>query len=206
MLIEMHCHTAEYSPCSEVAAADLVRQVHACGLHGVVFTDHHYLWPESELAALRRLTRLPDSFLILSGQEVSTTDLGDILVYGADEAFPWGLTLAELHRRAGDAALVWAHPYRWGREPVLGNLFHSALDGIEVLNGNQTEAENSLACQVWQRIGFTALAGSDTHDLEAVARFPTRFQQPLRTIAELVTAIRAGTCGPRAEDLPLAIG
>jgi len=207
MLIEMHCHTAEYSPCSEVAAVDLVRQVHARGLSGIVFTDHHYLWPEPDLAALRRATRLPDSFLLLSGQEVSTTDVGDILVYGAKEAFPWGLTLTELRRRAGaDAALVWAHPYRWGREPVLGNLFHPALDGIEILNGNQTEGENSLACQIWQRMGFTALAGSDAHDLEAAARFPTKFRKPVGTLAGLVAAICAGECGPRAADLPLVNG
>jgi hypothetical protein len=137
---------------------------------------------------------------------VSTTDLGDVLVYGAEETLPLGLTLAEVRRRAADAALVWAHPYRWGREPVVGNLFHSALDGVEILNGNQTDGENRLACTAWRRFGFTALAGSDVLDLEAVARFPTRFRTPIKTLAGLIAAIRAGECSPRNEDLSLAVG
>jgi predicted metal-dependent phosphoesterase TrpH len=206
MLIEMHCHTAEYSPCSEVSAVDLVRQVHARGLAGAVFTDHHYLWSVQELSAVRRAARLPDSFLLLSGQEVSTIDLGDVLVYGGTEAYPWGLTLAELRNRTAGAALVWAHPFRWGRDPVIGNLFHPALNGVEILNGNQTDNENTRACAAWRRFGFTALAGSDVHELEAVGRYPTRFRSEIRTLAGLIAAIATGACGPRQEDLVLADG
>lgn len=202
MLIEMHCHTAEYSPCSEVAAIDLLRQCRARGVDGVVFTDHHYLWPESDLEALHREARLPATFLLLSGQEVSTIDLGDILVYGAGKSLPYGLTIVELRQLALDAALVWAHPYRWGRLPVLGNLFHAALDGIEMLNGNQTPAENAMACQAWQRFNFKALAGSDTHDLDAAGVYPTSFSPPIGSISDLVAAIKAGACGPRPQDLP----
>ena len=82
MLLEIHCHTAEHSRCSRVPAAELVRQALARKLHGTVFTDHHYRWGDEELAALRRAAGVPDHFLLLSGQEVSTSDLGHVVVYG----------------------------------------------------------------------------------------------------------------------------
>lgn len=74
MLLEMHCHTAEHSPCSHVNAASLVKQIFRKGLEGVCFTDHHYLWPKDELQQLRKRVEVPDYFLILAGQEVSTAD------------------------------------------------------------------------------------------------------------------------------------
>ena len=206
MLFEMHCHTAEFSPCSEAAALDLVRQVCHRGAQGIVITDHHYLWPEDDLAALRQAAGVPASFLVLSDQEVSTIDLGDILVYGAEKTFPFGLTVAELRAQAPEAALVWAHPYRWGRNPVIGNLLYPALDGIEIINGNQTDAENRQACLAWQQFGFNRQAGSDAHDLDAAARYLTRFLVTIRSIADLATAIRQGECRPRQQDFSQAIG
>ena len=202
----MRCHTAEYSPCSEVTAIELVRQCQRLGLAGAVLTDHHFVWPEAELARLRREAGVPAHFLLCSGQEVSTVDLGDLLVYGAEQTFPRGVTLREVREQAPDAALVWAHPFRWRRVPVLGDLLHPALDGIEVLNGNQTPDENELAVQFWQRYGFRALAGSDVHELAAVGRFPSQCTREVKTVAELVTAIRNGECLPRTIDLPLAGG
>ena len=59
MLIEMHCHTREHSSCSRVSALELVQQVFAKGLQGLVLTDHHYLWPRDELAALCREAEVP---------------------------------------------------------------------------------------------------------------------------------------------------
>jgi hypothetical protein len=46
MLIEMHCHTSEHSPCSRVRAVDHVRDCLRRGMDGLVLTDHHYLWRE----------------------------------------------------------------------------------------------------------------------------------------------------------------
>jgi predicted metal-dependent phosphoesterase TrpH len=86
MLLEMHAHSAEYSACSSVSAKDLIRQVCAKGLDGIVLTDHHHLWSPEALRHLRRATKVPEHFLILSRQEVSM-DFGDMLVYGADRSF-----------------------------------------------------------------------------------------------------------------------
>ncbi|MEK7867942.1 MAG: phosphotransferase, partial [Candidatus Omnitrophota bacterium] len=66
----MHCHTSKYSRCSQVSAASLVRQVKKKELQGVIITEHHYLWEEDEIKALRVEAELDENFLIMTGQEV----------------------------------------------------------------------------------------------------------------------------------------
>jgi hypothetical protein len=112
MILEMHCHTAEHSSCSHAGAAEIAQRNFDIGLHGTVITDHHYLWPPEEIEELRRKLKVPDYYLILSGQEVSTPELGDVLVYGADVAIEKGTRLASIRNHFPDAAIVWAHPYR----------------------------------------------------------------------------------------------
>jgi hypothetical protein len=55
---------------------------------------------------------VPNHYLILSGQEVTTPELGDVLVYGADVSIEKGTSLEDIRRRFPDAAIIWAHPYR----------------------------------------------------------------------------------------------
>src|SRR3990172_7362076 len=115
MLLEMHCHTSEHSRCSHISAVEIVQQVFSKHLQGIVLTDHHYLWSEKELKELRRATGVPDHFLILSGQEVTTADFGDALVFGIDEILKSGTLLATIRENFPHAALTWAHPYRNGK-------------------------------------------------------------------------------------------
>src|SRR5512142_3544889 len=90
MIFEMHCHTAEHSRCSHVHAAEIVRRNYEIGLQGTVLTDHQYLWPEEEIRELRRWAGIPEDYILLSGQEVTTADTGDCLVYGAGESIAKG--------------------------------------------------------------------------------------------------------------------
>jgi predicted metal-dependent phosphoesterase TrpH len=156
MLIEMHAHSSEHSSCSSIPASDLVRQVCAKGLQGIVFTDHHYLWDVDELRRVRRAAAVPDHFLIIAGQEVRTPELGDVLVYGAGETLLRGTPLGEIRERFPDAALVWAHPYRGGKSPDDANLL--LTDGVEIFSSNHTVRENSRALRDWHRLRFTASA------------------------------------------------
>jgi hypothetical protein len=112
MILEMHCHTAVHSACSHVSAADLVQHNFDIDLQGTILTDHHYLWPQEEIEELRRKLKVPNHYLILSGQEVTTPELGDVLVYGADVSVGKGTSLENIQRRFPDAAIIWAHPYR----------------------------------------------------------------------------------------------
>ncbi len=201
MLVEMHCHTAEHSRCSVVAAVELVRQVFSKGLQGIVLTDHHYLWPPEELAALRRAAGVPDHFRIMAGQELATPELGDLLIYGASATIPRGTPVAEVRRRFPDAALVWAHPYRGGRQPGEAELLAPLLDGIEIFNSNHTVLGNSRGLQDWHRHRFTAISGTDTHGASYAGLYPTMFDHPVATIGELAREIRRGRCRPFFKEI-----
>jgi predicted metal-dependent phosphoesterase TrpH len=196
MLLELHSHSSEHSSCSNITAVDLVRLVKGAGINGIVITDHHYLWPEEQLATLRAESGLPDDFVILSGQEVFTSDFGDVLVYGGAQSFPQGISLAALRNESPDAALVWAHPYRGMGRPNELELFHSDLDAIEIINSHHRPEANSQAISDWRNWGFTATSGTDIHSAAIPAFYPTTFKTAITSIADLAEAIKRGDCLP----------
>ena len=198
----MHAHTAEHSPCSTIAAVELIRQVFAKGLQGIVFTDHHYRWPDEELLSVRREAQVPEHFLILSGQEVRTPDIGDVLVYGAYRSLDRGTPLAAIRAEFPTAALVWAHPYRNGRIPKEALLAAPPVDCIELFNSNQTMRENSKALQEWHRHKFAAIGGTDTHGDGYAGMYPTQFDHPVTGMAELAAELKAGRCRPFLKEIP----
>jgi thiamine kinase-like enzyme/predicted metal-dependent phosphoesterase TrpH len=202
MLLEMHCHTSEHSSCSHVDAARLVDRIFRKGLEGVCFTDHHFLWPQDELQALRRRVEVPDYFLILTGQEVSTADAGDVLVYGATEIIPKGTPLPAIRKQFPQAALVWAHPYRNGKKPGGEALLNPLFDGIEIFSSNHSVAENTWGLRDWHRYRFTAIAGTDTHGESYAGSYPTLFDHPVKTIEELVEELKRGRCRPFFKEIP----
>ena len=202
MILEMHCHTAAHSSCSTVSAGEIAQRNFDLGLQGTVFTDHHYLWPPEEISELRRGLKVPDHYLIMSAQEVTTPELGDVLVYGADVTIEKGTALKEIRERFPDAALIWAHPYRHENIPSRDKLLHPLLDGIEIFNSNHTVAESTRGLSDWHDLKFTALAGTDTHALSYAGLYPTVFDHPVLTMAELAREIRAGRCRPFFREIP----
>ena len=204
MLLELHCHTAEHSRCSVIGAVDLIRQVHAKGLQGLVFTDHHYLWPDHELGEVRRVAGVPDYFLILSAQEVTTSDVGDVLVYGAPRSISRGTTLKAIRARYPKAALVLAHPFRNGKKPGPEKLLNPLLHGVEIFSSNHTVSENSRGLRAWHNYKFTAVAGTDTHGMSYAGTYPTLFDHPVRSVQDIVEELRRGRCRPFFKEIPKA--
>ncbi|GAB4303724.1 MAG: hypothetical protein Fur0034_19980 [Desulfuromonadia bacterium] len=202
MLIELHAHTAEHSACSIIDARTLLREALQRGVDALILTDHHYCWPAVELERLRASLPLPPGFLLLSGQEVTTLDRGDFLVFGPTTPLPFGITLNELRDTAPDAALVWAHPFRWGEIPVASDFHDPRIDAVEIVNGNQTGNENMRGVDAWMRYRFTATAGSDSHSPGRVGRFTTQFDDRITSLHHLVTAIRGGRCRPAPGCIP----
>lgn len=202
MIFEMHSHTAEHSSCSQVDAADLVRRAFEKGLQGIVLTDHHYRWPAEELAELRRRAQVPKYFVLFSGQEVTTADFGDVLVYGADRTIPRGTPLGHIRRDHPRAALVWAHPYREEKMPAGELLLDPRLDAVEIFNSNHTHLENARGLRDWHRFRFTAVAGTDTHALSYTGTFPTLFDHPVESVDDLAAEIRHGHCRPFFKEIP----
>ncbi len=202
MILEMHCHTSEHSDCSHVGAAEVAQHNFDIGLQGTVFTDHHYLWPPEEIRELRSRLKVPDYYLILCGQEVSTPELGDVLVYGADVLIEKGTPLEEIRGRFPDAAIIWAHPYRDENVPPPDRLFHPLIDAVEIFSSNHTVAESSRGLRDWHKLKFTASAGTDTHALSYAGLYPTIFDHPVSDIEELAREIRAGRCRPFFREIP----
>ncbi len=202
MLLEMHCHTAEHSPCSNVGAGALTTLIYRKGLQGLIITDHHFLWPDEALRTVKREAGVPDHFLILSGQEVTTGDSGDVLVYGAAEVILEGTPLAHIRAKYPGAALVLAHPYRNGKRPDEARLLNPLLDAVEIFNSNHSVADNARGLRDWHLYKFTAVAGTDTHGLSYAGVYPTLIDHPVETIGELVEEIRKGRCRPFFKEIP----
>jgi predicted metal-dependent phosphoesterase TrpH len=197
MIIELHCHTSEHSPCSRVTARDLAEAVYSRGGDGLVITDHHYLWPTEELAALKKASGLADDFLILSGQEVLTGDFSDVLVYGADRPLAQGIPLASLRRAYPEAALVWAHPYRYGHLPTVVQLLSQYFDAVEIVNPHHSPEENRRAVADWKRWGHRATSGSDIHRADFADFYPVQFDCAIKDLAGLIACMKAGRFSPR---------
>lgn len=196
MLIELHTHTSDHSPCGGIKAVDLLHFVENLGVQGVVLTDHHYLWSDEELASLRRESGISDDFLLFSGQEVTTADVGDVLVYGATEAIHQSIFLNDLRNKYPEAALVWAHPYRGNRRPSSIELFNAAFDAIEIVNPRQWKEGNHAGIADWHDWGFVATGGTDIHYENPPGFYPTEFPIIIHSMAELIASIKDGQCRP----------
>ena len=196
MILEIHCHTSEKSKCSVVGAGDLVARAFAEGMDGIVITDHHYLWSAEELRKIKIGAGVPDHFPVLSGQETTTSDAGDVLVYGADRTFSKDIPVADIRTACPTAAIIWAHPYRNGAQPDKKQLMNEVFDAIEIFNSNHTFSEIHRALTDWHTIKFTATAGTDAHALSYVGTYPTYIEHPIETIEQLVEEIKSGRCHP----------
>lgn len=201
----MHCHTAEHSACSAVTAEDLVRKAFHVGMQAIVLTDHHYKWDEKGIEYLRRKTGVPEIFKIFSGQEVSTSDYGDILLYGAEKTYvKQKISLSEIREQNPDAAIIWAHPYRNGKIPEAKRLLNKQIDGVEIFNSNHSLLEISRALKDWHSYKFTGIGGSDTHACSYTGSYPTVFDHPVESIQDLVEEIKAGRCRPYLKEVARA--
>ena len=153
---------------------------------------------------VRRVAGVPDHFLILSGQEVATSDMGDVLVYGADNAIRRGRSLKSIRARNPEAALILAHPYREGKRPGPEKLLNPLLDGVEILSSNHSVLENSRGLKDWHNFKFTSIAGTDTHGISYAGTYPTLFDHPVETIEDLVEELKKGRSRPFFKEIPKA--
>ena len=184
-----------------MSARDLVTRAFEVGMDGIIFTDHHYLWSAEELRTVKSQAGVPDHFLILSGQEVSTSAGADVLVYGADRSFAKGTELLSIRNGCPDAAIIWAHPYRKGGLPNKKQLMNEIFDAIEILNSNHTFTEIHRAVNDWHTFKFTASAGTDTHALSYVGTYPTIMEHPVESIEQFAEEVKAGRCHPYFKEI-----
>jgi predicted metal-dependent phosphoesterase TrpH len=204
-VVDLHVHTREGSACASQSAEELIARAIEVGLDGVAVTDHNAI--EGALKAQRLARRKP--LKVFLGLEVSTAEIGDVLVYGLRDTTPEARVsmkrLSRLVEREG-AVMYAAHPFRrhnssalwawleeeghdWRRMVELPDLL-KPLHGIEVYNGGATPQENETASLFASRFGLAGIAGSDAHGRLRVGWCATEFARPLNGTAQLVDALR----------------
>jgi predicted metal-dependent phosphoesterase TrpH len=194
MKFDLHLHTTRHSPDSVMDPFVLLRRAREIGLDGVVITEHDWLWTEQELEVLRALA--PEGLLVFAGIEVSARE-GHFLAYGVTDPFavPRGIGVAalcrEVHGQGG--AVVAAHPFRW-RQPFAEILDRERpdLDGLELMPSNMDDDCRRQAAAVRAARRLAGLGSSDAHHEDVLGFCYTEFPDTIRTMADLVAAIRGG--------------
>jgi predicted metal-dependent phosphoesterase TrpH len=201
MLIDLHVHSRHTPGCS-LSPLDVIRRAREAGLDGVVFTDMNTLDGLSEI----RESGKAEGFLALCGVELAT-DRGHYLAFFPDpdkvpappQIFgtpPWPVqeVIAKVVSMGG--AVVAAHPYDRSIERPGGDVLFT-LDGIsavEGLDGRRKPATNDLAVEAADHMGLPCVGGSGAKDsLAEIGKAATLFREPVRTEADLVSQIKAGT-------------
>jgi predicted metal-dependent phosphoesterase TrpH len=198
MRIDHHLHTERYSPDSSIDPEELIRHAKEIGLDAVVITEHDRLWPESELAELNR----PGGPLVLAGVEISALE-GHFLVYGLptlDETPP-GVALPDLLRvvRSHGAAIVAAHPFRWGQDfDEIVQTHGPAFDALELVSKNVTPVTRRRTELLLARSPMGTTGSSDAHEIDQLGCYHSTFPGPIRSLADFIAALRAGQSRPSA--------
>lgn len=211
MLIEMHTHTSEASPCAHVSAKEMVSLYQNAGYDAVVITDHYCKWVY-EQSHSQTLKEYVDYFLsgyhaarkaaanaplkILLGAEVNLTESpNDYLLYGATEDFFYQnpelftLSLKELYTLChnNQILLFQAHPYRTYCEPA----DPVYLDGAESYNGNPRHNNQNEKARQWVKDNQLLISsGSDFHEREDLAKGGILTKQPVADIQQLCQTLQ----------------
>ena len=214
MLIDLHTHTYPRSDDSFMSLDQLITQAKGVGLDAICLTDHDWFWDPETIAALSSEYGFP----IFPGCEV-TTEEGHLLVFGLDR-YVFGMHRASLVRELVDkagGAIVVAHPYRrtyhaeeasdedkyssMVRRACENSVF-SVADGVEVLNGRGSAAENAFALELSKWRGLKGIGTSDAHMPNDLGTFATEFRQRIGSLAELIQELKAGNFQPVAMKKP----
>jgi len=201
MLIDLHVHSRHTPGCS-LSPRDVVRRAREAGLDGVVFTDMNTLEGLAEI----REAGAAEGIVALCGLEVAT-DRGHYLAFFPDPAKvpappqvfgtpPWPVRDVIARLNGMGAAVVAAHPYDKGIERPGGDVLFT-LDGlaaIEGLDASRKAATNDLAVEAADHLGLPCVAGSGARaSLDEIGKAATLFRDVVRTEADLVAQLKAGT-------------
>lgn len=202
MILDLHTHS-EASDDSRASVETylkwLTKKRESLPIDGLVLTEHRQWNPSADYRALEDRY----GYLILRGAEVET-EYGHILIFGVnddiarrfdftDVRLPAQEVITEVARMGGIA--VPCHPGR----PTIGLCEHyekkPPLEGVvavEALNGGSRRGENERVADLMSRHGYHGIGGSDSHLVSFIGICATEFDNPVRTIEDLVTELQQG--------------
>src|SRR5512137_1133221 len=201
MLLDLHVHSRHTPGCS-LDPRDVLRRARECGLDGVAFTDMNSMEGLAEI----REAGAAEGVVALCGVEIAT-DRGHYLAFFPDPArvpalpqifgtppWPVGEVLRKVVELGG--AAVAAHPYDKSIERPGGDVVFTleGLSAVEGLNSRRSGGVNDLAVEAADHMGLPCTGGSGAKaSLDEVGRAATLFRDPVRTEADLVAQLRAGS-------------
>ena len=169
--IDLHVHTSRYSFCSHISPEELIRLAPERGIDGIVITEHDWQWSGEEIANLQESI---EGVKLYTGLEASLKE-GHFLVIGLEHqgSFDTSISLRELSARARkeNAAMIWAHPGRFGGRTVKPGL----IDAMEVMSFNIKERQISIIEENRRRLHVPGVAASDSHRPISLGTYATRF-------------------------------
>lgn len=214
--VDLHVHTRRFSPCAESLDPErLGLRMKACGLHGVVITEHDRLWPEADIV---RLNRRLVGRRIYRGVEVSSRN-GHFVVIGLKHmrGIKPGISAEELVHvtHCQDAAVILAHPqitYSQMHEPLALSEMPTGIHAVEVASTVTVGRSADEVAAFARKTGLVMVGGSDAHFLEQVGQVATCFARLPTDEDELAADIRNGRCAVMHdvemaldEDVPLEL-
>ena len=184
---------------------------------GIVLTEHRQFNQDANYRALEDKYGL----MVLKASEVET-DYGHVLVFGVTDEMTSRFDFANVYlpaqevidevARMGGVAIP-CHPGRpnvglcehYGKKPPLQNVV-----AVEVLNGGSRKGEDERSEALVRQYGYGAIGGSDSHLVSLIGLCATRFETEIRSMDELVSALRNGAYEPvdfrpRRKPVPHAV-
>jgi len=194
-VFEMHAHSSDKSLDSGVSVEELVGQAAALGLDGICLTEHNALWPEEDTKRLSEIFQIN----VLPAIELGT-NFGHVLAYGFSRYRPQLLMIDHLIKSAEEegAALIVAHPMRSTgtlRRPSSEEI-KNWFTGIEAVNGDHSDSDDGYYVRLAKELGVVAVGGSDAHSVQAVGRAATIFPTEIKTVIDLVSALKQKVVSP----------
>ncbi len=201
MLVDLHVHT-RFTPGCALEPRDVVRRAREAGLDGVVVTDLNTLDGLAEV----RAAGAAEGLVALCGVEIAT-DRGHYLAYFPDPARvpalpqvfgtpPWPVAEVIARVTSLGGAVVAAHPYDRTIERPGGDVIFSldGLSAVEGLEARRRPSVNDLAVEAADHLGLPCVGASGARDgLAEIGKAATLFRDPVRSEADLVAQLRAGT-------------
>jgi len=203
MKFDMHCHTAEGSPDSQIAIKEYVRLLKRRGFQGMLITDHNSY---KGYEAYRKQSADPifQDFTILKGIEYDTLNAGHFLIVlphycntglFAIQGLPLHLLLPLVHHFGG--IIGPAHPFgekflSFGRSRVFRQHRYmvAQFDFLEGFNPCESKEANNQAIDLAREYHLTRFGGSDSHKPDNVGLAYTEFHTSIQTEDDLIRYVK----------------
>ena len=210
---ELHCHTRDASPCSNMSAEATVERYLEYGYSTLVITNHLYgridlndrdewmNYIDMHYSAYDNLVTASAGRLnVLFGIEARFVQNGnDYLVFGGfdrkllEDLGPDTIKMGVrdftdiIHGNGG--IVVHAHPFRYNTVISV----EGWIDGIEVFNGHFKHDSHNDIAELWaERYGKIKTSGTDHHDDDHFPDGGILTETPVTSIEQLVETLKSG--------------